>query len=83
MAALAVGPKNAQTYRETGSIRKTARRWHTTRQVVRRWVRRYQAEGEAGLNDPRTPAGTARVRRSRPRCKSCEGRPVMALTGWP
>jgi hypothetical protein len=47
MAALAVGPKNAQTYRETGSIRKTARRWHTTRQVVRRWVRRYQAEGEA------------------------------------
>jgi hypothetical protein len=37
MAALAVGPKTAQTYRETGSIRETARRWHTTREVVRRY----------------------------------------------
>jgi len=43
MAALAVGPKNAQTYRETGSIRETAQSWHTTREVVRR----YPAEGEA------------------------------------
>jgi hypothetical protein len=50
MAALAVGPKTAQTYRETGSIRETAQSWHTTREVVRRWVRRYQAEGEAGLS---------------------------------
>ena len=29
-----------QTYRETGSISKTARLWHTSRQVVRKWVRR-------------------------------------------
>jgi hypothetical protein len=35
--------KNAQTYRETGSIRETAQSWHTTREVVRR----YPAEGEA------------------------------------
>ena len=40
-----------KTYEETGSIRQTARRWHTSRQVVRKWVRRYQARGEAGLQD--------------------------------
>ncbi len=40
-----------QTYLEAGSIRKTARLWGTSRQVVRKWVRRYQAEGEAGLED--------------------------------
>jgi transposase len=30
-----------RTYQETGSIRETARRWHTSRQVVRKWVRRF------------------------------------------
>jgi transposase len=40
-----------QTYQETGSIRKTAHRWRTSRQVVRKWVRRYQEEGEEGLQD--------------------------------
>ena len=40
-----------QTYEETRSISKTARIWHTSRQVVRKWVRRYQAEGESGLRD--------------------------------
>ena len=40
-----------QTYRETGSIRKTAQLWGTSRQVVRKWVRRYEAEGEPGLAD--------------------------------
>jgi len=45
-----------QTYHETGSISETARRWHTSRQVVRKWVRRYQQEGEAGLRSrPRRP----------------------------
>ena len=39
------------TYHETGSIRETARRWHTSRQVVRKWVRRYEAEGLSGLED--------------------------------
>ena len=38
-----------QTYLETGSIAETARQWHTSRQVVRKWVRRYQQEGEMGL----------------------------------
>jgi len=40
-----------QTYTETGSISETARRWHTSRQVVRKWVRRFQAEGLDGLKD--------------------------------
>jgi len=40
-----------KTYQETSSIRETARRWHTSRQVVRKWVRRFEAEGDAGLQD--------------------------------
>jgi putative transposase len=40
-----------QTYRQTGSISETARRWHTSRLLVRKWVRRFEAEGEAGLQD--------------------------------
>ncbi|NIO00259.1 MAG: helix-turn-helix domain-containing protein, partial [Anaerolineae bacterium] len=40
-----------QTYQETGNYSETARRWHTSRHLVRKWVRRYQAEGEAGLQD--------------------------------
>ena len=51
------------TYGQTGSIRETARRWHTSRQVVRKWVTRYQAEGMSGMGDrsrrPHTsPQGT-------------------------
>ena len=38
-----------ECYQETGSIAETARRWHTSRQVVRKWVRRYEQEGEEGL----------------------------------
>lgn len=40
-----------KTYEETGSIQETARRWRTSRQVVRKWVRRFKAQGEAGLHD--------------------------------
>jgi len=40
-----------KTYRQTQSIRETARRWHTSRQVVRRWVRRFRAQSETGLHD--------------------------------
>ncbi len=54
MAALPVAPKNAQTYRETGSIRETARRWHTTGEVVRR----YPAEGEARPEPSLPPAAS-------------------------
>jgi len=39
------------TYHQTGSISETARRWRTSRQVVRKWVRRYEAEGISGLRD--------------------------------
>ena len=39
------------TYGETGSVRATARRWHTSRHVVRKWLRRLEQEGEAGLCD--------------------------------
>ena len=40
-----------ETYQRTGSISETARIWGTSRQVVRKWVRRYEAEGPAGLAD--------------------------------
>jgi transposase len=40
-----------QTYQRTGSLAQTARLWQTSRAVVRTWVRRFQAEGEAGLQD--------------------------------
>ena len=36
------------TYLREGSIARTARIWHTSRNVVRRWVRRYQGEGITG-----------------------------------
>jgi transposase-like protein len=36
-----------QTYLKTGSIARTALLWQTSRQVVRTWVRRFQAEGKA------------------------------------
>ncbi len=39
------------TYQEAKSIRKTARIWKTSRQVVRKWVRRFEEEGEEGLKD--------------------------------
>ena len=38
-----------KTYQETSSIRQTARQWHTSPQVVRKWLRRFQAQGEKGL----------------------------------
>jgi len=38
-----------KTYHETGNISETARRWHTSRRVVRKWVGRFQVEGETGL----------------------------------
>jgi len=40
-----------QTYQETGSIRKTADLWGTSRRIVRKWVRRAEEEGEEGLRD--------------------------------
>ena len=40
-----------RTYQEMGNISETARRWHTSRQVVRKWVSRFRAEGEVGLED--------------------------------
>jgi transposase len=39
------------TYHKTSSISETARRWRTSRQVVRKWIRRYDAEGLSGLED--------------------------------
>ncbi len=40
-----------KTYHETKSIRKSARMWKTSRNLVRRWVRRLHAKGEQGLKD--------------------------------
>lgn len=46
------------TYYETGSICQTATRWCTSRQVIRKWARRNDAQGLSGLEDrsrrPRT-----------------------------
>ena len=39
------------TYRETKSIRKTAKLWGTSRLVIRKWLRRYKEKGEKGLQD--------------------------------
>jgi len=39
------------TWKECGSLRETARRLSISRNTVRKWVRRYQEEGEAGLVD--------------------------------
>jgi len=36
-------------YQETGSYSKTARNFATHRRIVRKWVRRYQEQGESGL----------------------------------
>ena len=38
-----------ETYEQTGSLSETARVWQTSRHLVRKWVRRYQELGEAGL----------------------------------
>ena len=38
-----------QTYIETGRVAETARRWHTSRNVVRKWVEGYRAGGVEGL----------------------------------
>ncbi len=40
-----------EAYIETGSIAETARRWPTSRNVVRKWVERYRAGGVEGLGD--------------------------------
>jgi transposase len=40
-----------KTSKQTKSIRKTAEIWKTSRNVVRKWVRRFKAEGKKGLRD--------------------------------
>lgn len=50
-----------RTYEETRSVSETARRWQTSRQVVRKWLRRFRAEDVAGLRDrSRRPAHSPR-----------------------
>ena len=36
---------------DTGNFPLMARLWHTSRHVVRKWVRRYQEQGPSGLQD--------------------------------
>ena len=43
--------KLVESYISTGSVSNTARLWGTSRNVVRKWARRYQEEGLAGLGD--------------------------------
>lgn len=42
MTRIEAGFQPVTTYQQTGSISETARRWHTSRRVVRKWVRRFQ-----------------------------------------
>jgi len=41
-----------ETFRNTGSARETAGRWHTSQLVVRKWFRRSRKEGDKELLDP-------------------------------
>lgn len=41
--------KLLETYWKTGNISETARQWSTSRQVVRKWVRRYDEKGNDGI----------------------------------
>ena len=53
--------KIVEVYWECGSIRETAKRLSISRNTVRKWVRRYREEGEAGLYDrPRRPKRSPR-----------------------
>lgn len=50
-----------QTYQRTRNYSETARLWHTSRHVVRKWVRRHQKLGDAALRDrSRRPHHTPR-----------------------
>ena len=50
-----------RTYQETGNLSETARRWQTSRQVVRKWLRRFRTQDVAGLQDrSRRPAHSPR-----------------------
>jgi len=40
-----------RTYLESGNVSAPARLWHTSRQVVRKWVARYREQGDTGLED--------------------------------
>ena len=43
--------KLIETYERTKSISKTAKLWGTSRNVVRKWLKRYKEKGEKGLED--------------------------------
>lgn len=47
--------KLVETYLETGIIAETARRWHTSRNVVRKWVERFRDDRVRGLGDRVSP----------------------------
>ncbi len=40
-----------ESYQNTGSIKKTAYLWGTSRNVVRKWIKRWEGKGEGGLLD--------------------------------
>jgi transposase-like protein len=40
-----------ETYLATKNLSHTAQVWHTSRHVVRKWVRRYEKEGSSSLED--------------------------------
>ena len=45
-----------ETYLDTGNLSFTAHLWRTSRQVVRKWVRRYQERASPGLKARSLPA---------------------------
>jgi len=74
-----------QTYHQTGNYCKTARRWHTSPQLVRKGVQRYQQYGDQGLHDqPRTPK--RQPKKTDPDIEACcssTRRPAMDASGLP
>jgi len=76
-----------QTYRKTNSIRKTATLWHTSRHVVRKWVRREAQGGHEALQDrsrrhltipPARPPQRSKTKWCRP-----AARLATAASAWP
>lgn len=53
MNRVAAREKLLESFQRMGSISATARAWGTSRQVVRKYLKRFQAQGPAGLEDAR------------------------------
>jgi len=89
--AYAMNPEQArmklvETYLTCGSIAETARRWHTSRNLVRKRVRRFEEEGLPGFQDDlgaHVPPLLKLQGKSKPRSGKRENAQVMEGKGFP